>query len=76
MMIPLAGDAQAGFAEEQAAWDNRLGLAEYRMGGRFQTGRPAHCPDMVSQTSLTPKRTSLSKVRCSLNRKRRMSVSR
>ena len=74
--IPLAGETQAGSAEEQPVRDSRLGVTDYRMGGRFQTGRPAHFLEMVSQNSLMPKKTSLPKARCSINRKWTMSVSR
>jgi len=74
--IPLAGETQAGSAEEQPVRDSRLGVTDYRMGGRFQTGRPAHFLDMVSQNSLMPKKTSLPKARYSINRKWTMSVSR
>ena len=74
--IPLAGETQAGSAEEQPVRDSRLGVTDYRMGGRFQTGRPAHFLDMVSQNSLMPKKTSLPKARYSINRKWKMSVSR
>ena len=74
--IPLAGETQAGSAEEQPVRDSRLGVTDYRMGGRFQTGRPAHFIEMVSQNSLMPKKTSLPKARYSINRKWKMSVSR
>jgi hypothetical protein len=74
--IPLAGETQAGSAEEQPVRDSRLGVTDYRMGGRFQTGRPAHFLEMVSQNSLMPKKTSLPKARYSINRKWTMSVSR
>jgi len=74
--IPLAGETQAGSAEEQPVRNSRLGVTDYRMGGRFQTGRPAHFLDMVSQNSLMPKKTSLPKARYSINRKWTMSVSR
>ena len=74
--MSLAGETQAGSAEEQPARDSRLGVTDYHMGGRFQTGRPAHLLDMVSQNSLMPKKTSLPKARYSINRKWTMSVSR
>jgi len=74
--MPLAGETQAGSAEEQPARDSWLGVTDYRMGGRFQTGRPAHFLEMVTQNSLMPKKTSLPKARYSLNRKWTMSVSR
>ncbi len=74
--IPLAGETQAGSAEEQPVRDSRPGVTDYRMGGRFQTGRPAHFLEMVSQNSLMPKKTSLPKARYSINRKWTMSVSR
>ena len=74
--MPLAGQTEAGSAEEQPARDSRLGVTDYRMGGRFQNGRPAHFLEMVSQNSLMPKKTSLPKARHSLNRKWKMSVSR
>ena len=74
--IQLAGETQAGSAEEQPVRDSRPGVTDYRMGGRFQTGRPAHFLEMVSQNSLMPKKTSLPKARYSLNRKWKMSVSR
>ncbi len=76
IIIPLVGQTEAGSAEEQPARDSRLGVTDYRMGGRFQTGRPAHFLEMVSQNSLMPKKTSLPKARYSLNRKWTMSVSR
>ena len=57
--IPLAGETQAGSAEEQPVRDSRLGVTDYRMGGRFQTGRPAHFIEMVIRNSLMPKKTSL-----------------
>jgi len=72
--IPLAGETQAGSAEEQPVRDNRLGVTDYRMGGRFQTGRPARFLEMVIRNSLMPKKTSLPKVRYSINRKWTMSV--
>jgi len=74
--MPLAGETEAGSAEEQTARDSRLGVTDYRMGGRFQTGRPAHFLRTVIQNSLMPKKTSLPKARHSLNRKWTMSVSR
>jgi hypothetical protein len=74
--MPLAGETQAGSAEEQPARDSRLGVTDYCMGGRFQTGRPAHFLDTVSQNSLMPKKTSLPKARYSRDRKWTMSVSR
>ena len=74
--MPLAGETEAGSAEEQPARDSRLGVTDYRRGGRFQTGRPAHFLDMVSRNSLMPKKTSLPKARDSINRKWTMSVSR
>jgi len=74
--IPLVGETEAGSAEEQPARDSRPGVTDYRMGGCFQTGRPAHFLEMVIQNSLMPKKTSLPKARYSLNRKWRMSVSR
>jgi len=67
--IQLAGETQAGSAEEQPVRDSRPGVTDYRIGGRFQTGRPAHFLVMVSQNSLMPKKTSLPKARYSLNRK-------
>ena len=74
--MPLAGKTEAGSAEVQPARDSRLGVTDYRMGGRFQVGRPAHFLEMVIQNSLMPKKTSLPKARYSLNRKWTMSVSR
>ena len=74
--MPLAGETQAGSAEEQPARDSRLGVTDYRMGGRFQIGRPAHFLEMVSQNALMPKKTSLPKARHSINNKWIMSVSR
>ncbi len=74
--MPLAGETQAGSAEEQPARDSRLGVTDYRMGGRFQIGRPAHFLEMVSQNSLMPKKTSLPKARYSINCKWTMSGSR
>jgi hypothetical protein len=76
MTMPLAGETEAGAAEEQPARDSRLGVTDYRMGGRFQTDRPAHFLEMVSQNSLMPKKTSLPKARYSFTRKWTMSVSR
>ena len=74
--MSLAGKTEAGSAEVQPARDNRLGVTDYRMGGRFQVGRPAHFLEMVIQNSLMPKKTSLPKAWYSLNRKWTMSVSR
>jgi hypothetical protein len=74
--MPLAGETEAGSAEEQPARDSRLGVTDYRMGGRSQIGRPAHFLETVIQNSLMPNRTSLPKARYSLNRKWTMSVSR
>ena len=74
--IPLAGETEAGSAEEQPARDSQLGVTDYRMGGRFQIGRPTHFLEVVSQNSLMPKKTSLPKARYSINRKWKMSVSR
>ena len=74
--MPLAGKTEAGSAEVQPARDSRLGVTDYRMGGRFQVGRPAHFLEMVIQNSLMPKKTSLPKARYSLNRKRNLSNSR
>jgi hypothetical protein len=74
--MPLAGETEAGSAEMQPARDSRLGVTDYRMGGRSQIGRPAHFLEMVIQNSLMPKKTSLPKARYSLKRKWKMSVSR
>ena len=74
--MPLAGETEAGSAEEQPARDSQPGVTDYRMGGRFQIGRPTHFLTTVSRNSLMPKKTSLPKARHSLNRKRAMSVSR
>jgi hypothetical protein len=74
--MPLAGETEAGSAEEQPARDSRLGVTDYRMGGCFQTGHPTHFPTTVSRNSLMPKKTYLPKARDSLNRKWVMSVSR
>ena len=81
--MPLAGKTEAGSAEVQPARDSRLGVTDYRTGGRFQIGRPAHFLETVIQNSLMPKKTST--VRCpvdwpkasySLNCKGKMSISR
>ena len=74
--MPFAGETEAGLLHVQPARDTRLGVADYRMGGRFQIGRPAHFLEMVIQNSIMPKKTSLPKARYSLNRKWKMSVSR
>ena len=74
--IPLAGETEAGSAEEQPARDSRLGVTDYRRGGRFQIGCPTHFLTTVSQNSLMPKKTFLPKARDSINRKGTMSFSR
>jgi len=74
--MPLAGKTEAGSAEVQPARDNRLGVTDYRMGGRFQIGRPPHFLETVIQNSLMPKKTSLPKARQSLNTKVDLSDSR
>ena len=71
--MPLVGETEAGSAEVQPARDSRLGVTDYRMGGRSQIGRPAHFWEMVIQNSLMPKKTSLPKARQSLNRKAKLS---
>ena len=73
--MQLAGETEAGSAEVQPARDSRLGVTDYRMGGRSQIGRPAHFLEMVIQNSLMPKKTSLPKARYSLNRKVKLSIS-
>jgi hypothetical protein len=65
--MPLVGETQAGSAEVQPVRDSRLGVTDYRMGGRIQIGRPTHFLEMVIQNSLMPKKTSLPKARHSLN---------
>ena len=81
--MPLAGETESGSAEVQPARDSRLGVTDYRMGGRFQIGRPAHFLEMVIQNSLMPKKTSavrrpvdLPQARQSLNSEVDLSVSR
>ena len=59
--IPSVGETEASSAEEQLARDSQLGVTDYRMGGRFQTGHPAHFLAMVILNSLMPKKTSLPK---------------
>ena len=76
MTMPLAGETEAGSAEEQPARDSRLGVTDYRMGGRSQIGRPAHFLEMVIPNSLMPNKTSLPQARYSLNRKWKLSNSR
>jgi len=71
--MQLAGETEAGSAEVQLARDSRLGVTDYRMGGRSQIGRPAHFWEMVIHNSLMPKKTSLPKARRSLNRKAKLS---
>jgi len=61
--IPLFGETEASSAEEQLARDSQLGVTDYRMGGRFQTGHPAHFLAIVIQNSLMPEKTSLPKAR-------------
>jgi len=74
--MPLAGETEAGSAEEQPARDSRLGVTDYRMGGRFQIGRPTHFLERVIHNSLMPEKTSLPKARHSLNYKVDLSDSR
>ena len=74
--MQLAGETEAGSAEVQPARDSRLGVTDYRMGGRSQIGRPALLLETVIQNSLMPKKTSLPKARQSLNPNWKMSVSR
>jgi len=74
--ILLAGETEAGSAEVQPARDSRLGVTDYRTGGRFQTGRPAHFRQTVIHNSLMPQKTSLPKARHSLNRQVDLSNSR
>jgi len=71
--MPLVGQTEAGSAEVQPARDSRLGVTDYRMGGRSQIGCPALFWEMVIQNSLMPKKTSLPKARHSLNRKAKLS---
>ena len=71
--IPLAGETEV---RQRRTRDSRLGVTDYRMGGRSQIARPAHFLEMVIQSSLMPKRTSLPKARHSLNRKCNLSNSR
>jgi len=61
--MPLAGETQARSHQVQPASDRRLGVTDYRMGGRFQIGRPPHFLETVIQNSLMPKKTSLPKAR-------------
>ena len=65
--IALVGETEASSAEEQLARDSQLGVTDYRMGGRFQTGHPTHFLAIVIQNSLMPEKTSLPKARQSLN---------
>ena len=74
--ISLAGETEAGSAEVQPARDSRLGVTDYRTGGRFQIGRPAHFRETVIHYSLMPQKTSLPKARNSLNNTVEMSNSR
>jgi hypothetical protein len=64
--MPLAGETEV---RQRRTRDSRLGVTDYRMGGRSQIGRPAHFLEMVIQNSLMPKKTSLPKARYSLSRK-------
>jgi len=73
--MQLTGETEAGSAEVQPARDSRLGVTDYRMGGRSQIGRPAHSRELAIQNSPMPKKTSLPKARYSLNRKRNSVVS-
>ena len=61
--IALVGETEASSAEEQLARDSQLGVTDYRMGGRFQTGHPANFLAIVIQNSLMPEKTSLPKAR-------------
>jgi mRNA-degrading endonuclease toxin of MazEF toxin-antitoxin module len=64
--MPLAGETEV---RQRRTRDSRLGVTDYRMGGRSQIGRPAHFLEIVIQNSLMPKKTSLPKARYSLSRK-------
>ena len=75
IIMLLAGETEAGSAEAQLTRDSQPGVTDYRMGGRFQIGHPAHFFATVIQNSLMPKKTSLPKAR-SLNRKGDLSNSR
>ena len=68
--MPLAGETEV---RQWRTRDSRLGVTDYRMGGRSQIGRPALFWEMVIQNSLMPKKTSLPKARQSLNRKAKLS---
>ncbi len=61
LTIPSAGETEAGSAEEQPARDSRLGVMDYRRGGRPQADRPAHFHKRESRTPLCLKKTSLPK---------------
>jgi len=71
--MQLAGETEV---RQRRIRDTRLGVTDYRMGGRSQIGRPAHSRELAIQNSLMPKKTSLPKARYSLNRKRNLSDSR
>jgi len=55
--IPLVGETEVGSAEAQLTRDSQPGVTDYRTGGRFPTGHPAHFFTMVIQNSLMPKKT-------------------
>jgi len=71
--MTLAGETEF---RRRRTRDSQLGVADCRMGGRFQIGRPEHYLAMVIQNSPMPKKTSLPKARYSLNRKAKLSSSR
>ena len=71
--MPLVGETEV---RRRRTRDTRLGVTDYRMGGRSQIGRPALFLETVIQNSLIPKKTSLPKARQSLNPNWKMSVSR
>jgi len=70
------GAARKSSSYRDLARDSQPGVTDYRMGGRFQTGRPAHFLAMVIRNSLMPEKTSLPKARQSLNDKVDLSNSR
>jgi len=71
----LAGETEAGSAEEQPARDSRLGYRR-NVVAAVSHSRDCRIRQNISEISLMPKKTSLPKARYSLNRKWTMSVSR
>ncbi len=63
MTISSADEMDVSAAEEQLTRDSRLGVTDYRMGGRFQTCHPTRFVTMAIQNSLMPKKTSLPRAR-------------